>query len=124
MVPGVLAGVALIVPAVWLLRRHKTGALEASMPRLALWAGLKDAIWGLASPVLILGGMRAGWLTPTEATTTAVFYSLHIGLVFSRPMCFRDLFVVLRALGELSAVVLLVVPWSEFWLFSQFSKRL
>ena len=124
MVPRVLADVALIVPAVWLSRRHKTGALEASMPRLALWAGLKDAIWALAAPLLILGGLRAGWFTPTEASTTAVFYSLLMGLVFSRPMCFRDLFVILRALGELSAVVLLVVPLSEFWLFSQFSERL
>ena len=124
MIPGVLAGVALIVPAAWLSRRHKTGALEASMSRLAFWASLKKAIWGLATPVLILGGMRAGWLTPTEATTTAVFYSLLIGLVFSRPIRFRDLFEILRESGELSAVVLLVVSWLEFWQFSQFSERL
>ncbi len=32
MVPGVLAGIALVVPAVWLARRHRMGALEATMP--------------------------------------------------------------------------------------------
>jgi TRAP-type C4-dicarboxylate transport system permease large subunit len=31
--------------------------------------------------VLILGGMRAGWFTPTEAAVVAVFYGLFVGMV-------------------------------------------
>ena len=37
MIPGVLAGIALIVPAVWLARTHKMGALEATLPRPPFW---------------------------------------------------------------------------------------
>ena len=44
MILGVLAGVALIVPAVWLSRKYKMRALESGMPRPAFWASLKDAI--------------------------------------------------------------------------------
>ena len=118
MVPGILAGLALIVPAVWLSRRHKMGALEASMPRPPFWASFRDAVWGLAAPVLILGGMRAGWFTPTEAAVVAVFYGLFIGMVVYRTISVRDLFPILRESGELSAVILLVVSLAGIFAYS------
>ena len=59
--------------------------------------------------MLILGGMRAGWFTPTEAAVVAVFYGLFVGMVIHRTIKVRDLFVILRESGELSAVILLVV---------------
>ena len=43
MIPGILAGVALIVPAVWMSRRHRMGALESSMPRPPFWDGIQVA---------------------------------------------------------------------------------
>ena len=118
MVPGVLAGLALIVPAVWLSRRHKMGALEASMPRPPFWASFREAVWGLAAPVLILGGMGAGWFTPTEAAVVAVFYGLFIGMVVYRTISVRDLFPILRESGELSAVILLVVSLAGIFAYS------
>ena len=118
MVPGILAGLALIVPAVWLSRKHKMGALEASMPRPPFWASFWQAIWGLAAPDLILGGMRAGWFTPTEAAVVAVFYGLFIGMVVYRTIGIRDLFPILRESGELSAVILLVVSLASIFAYS------
>lgn len=118
MIPGILAGLALIVPAVWLSRKYKMGALEASMPRPPFWASFRDAIWGLAAPVLILGGMRAGWFTPTEAAVVAVFYGLFVGMVIHRTIRVRDLFVILRESGELSAVILLVVSLAGIFAYS------
>jgi C4-dicarboxylate transporter, DctM subunit len=118
MVPGVLAGLALIVPAVWLSRRHQMGALEATMPRPPFWSSLREAVWGLAAPVLILGGMRAGWFTPTEAAVVAVFYGLFIGMAIYRTISLRDLFPILRESGELSAVILLVVSLAGIFAYS------
>ena len=118
MIPGILAGLALIVPAVWLSRKYKMGALEASMPRPPFWASFREAVWGLAAPVLILGGMRAGWFTPTEAAVVAVFYGLFIGMVIYRTISVRDLFPILRESGELSAVILLVVSLAGIFAYS------
>ncbi len=118
LVPGVLAGIALIIPAVWLARRHRMGALEASMPRPPFWKSLREAAWGLAAPVLILGGMRAGWFTPTEAAVVAVFYGLFVGMVIHRTISFRGLFPILREAGELSAVILLVVALAGIFAYS------
>ena len=118
MVPGVLAGIALIVPAVWMARKHKMGALEATMPRPPFWKSLREATWGLAAPVLILGGMRAGWFTPTEAAVVAVFYGLFVGMVIHRTIKVRDLFPILRESGELSAVILIVVSLAGIFAYS------
>ena len=118
MIPGVLAGLALIVPSVWLSRKYKMGALEATMPRPPFWASFRDAIWGLAAPVLILGGMRAGWFTPTEAAVVAVFYGLFVGMAIHRTIRLRDLFEILRESGELSAIILLVVSLAGILAYS------
>ena len=118
MFPGILAGLALIIPSVWLARRHKMGQLESSLPRPPFWRSLKEAAWGLAAPVVILGGMRAGWFTPTEAAVVAVFYGLFVGMVIHRTIKVRDLFVILREAGELSAVILLVVSLAGIFAFS------
>ena len=116
--PGVLAGLALIIPAVWLARRHDMGQLEASLPRPPFWKSLREAAWGLAAPVLILGGMRMGWFTPTEAAVVAVFYGLFVGMVVHRSIGVRDLFDILREAGELSAVILIVVSLAGIFAFS------
>ena len=116
--PGVLAGLALIIPAVWLARRHGMGQLEASLPRPPFWKSLREAAWGLAAPVLILGGMRMGWFTPTEAAVVAVFYGLFVGMVIHRTIKVRDLFPILRESGELSAVILLVVSLAGIFAYS------
>ena len=118
MVPGLLAGLALAIPTVWLARRHRMGQLEADLPRPPFWSSLREATWGLAAPVLILGGMRAGWFTPTEAAVVAVFYGLFVGMVIYRTIRVRDLFVILRESGELSAVILLVVSLAAIFAFS------
>ena len=118
MIPGVLAGLALIVPAVWMARKHNMGALEASLPRPPFWQSLREATWGLAAPILILGGMRAGWFTPTEAAVVAVFYGLFVGMVIHRTIQVKDLFTILQESGELSAIILLVVSLAGIFAFS------
>jgi len=118
MIPGVLVGLALMVPSFWLARRHGMGLQEADLPKPPFWSSLREASWGLVAPVLILGGMRAGWFTPTEAAVVAVFYGLFVGMVIHRTIKVRDLFVILRESGELSAVILIVVALAGIFAYS------
>jgi len=118
MIPGILAGVALIVPAVWLARKHNMGAIEASLPRPPFWKSLREAAWGLVAPFLILGGMRAGWFTPTEAAVVAVVYGLFVGMAIYRTIGLRDLFVIFQEASETSAVILLVVALAGIFAYA------
>jgi C4-dicarboxylate transporter, DctM subunit len=118
MVPGIMVGLALMVPTVWLARRHGMGQREVELGRPPFWASFREATWALAAPVLILGGMRAGWFTPTEAAVVAVFYGLFIGMVIYRTIKLRDLFSILRESGELSAIILVVVALAGIFAYS------
>ncbi|MGE8548115.1 MAG: TRAP transporter large permease [Alcaligenes sp.] len=109
MFPGILAGIGLIIPAVWLSRRYKLGTAESQLPRPPFWRSLREASWGLIAPVIILGGMRMGLFTPTEAAVVAVFYGLFVGMAIHRTIKVRDLFDILREAAELSAVIMMVV---------------
>ncbi|MCB2215445.1 TRAP transporter large permease [Desulfofustis glycolicus] len=118
MVPGILVGLALIIPSVLLARKHRMGLQEAALSKPLFWPSLREASWGLAAPVLILGGMRLGWFTPTEAAVVAVFYGLFVGMVIHRTIAVRDLFGILRDAGELSAVILIVVALAGIFAYS------
>lgn len=118
MFPGILVGLALMIPSVWLARKHRMGLREDALPRPPFWSSLGQASWGLAAPVLILGGMRLGWFTPTEAAVVAVFYGLFVGMVIHRTIGVRNLFDILRESGELSAIILLVVALAGIFAYS------
>ena len=117
-IPGLMVGLALMIPSFWLARRHGMGRLESDLPSPPFWRSLREASWGLVAPVLILGGMRAGWFTPTEAAVVAVFYGLFVGMVIHRTIKVRDLFSIFRDAGELSAVILIVVALAGIFAFS------
>jgi C4-dicarboxylate transporter DctM subunit len=118
MVPGLLIGLALMIPAVWLSRRHGLGVREVEQSRPPVLQSLREAFWGLTAPVLILGGMRLGWFTPTEAAAVAVGYGLLIGMVIHRTIGLRDLFPIFREAAELSAVILMVIGLAAIFAYA------
>jgi len=107
--PGLLACAALIIPALILSLIHNFGASKSPEPRPKLWISFKEAFWALMAPVLILGGMRTGWFTPTEAAVMAVVYGLLVGTVVYRTLTLRAIFDLFVESAETSAVILIVV---------------
>jgi len=114
LVPGVLAGLSLILPTVWLSRKHGFGLADAG-PRPPFWRSLRGAIWGLLAPVIILGGLRTGVFTPTEAAVVAVFYGLAVGVLVLRTLTWRGIMDVLAESAEMSAVVLLIIALASIF---------
>src|SRR5262245_314798 len=110
-VPGIVMGLALVVPALWISRRHGWGGERPGTLaelRHAAW----EAKWGLLAPVVILGGIYGGIFTPTEAAVVAVAYGLLVGLVVYRNLTLKDLYEVFRDASVSTAVVMIVVAFA------------
>ena len=118
MFPGILAGVAIIGAIIALSFIHNFGGKARRDEALSVWRTFKEAIWGLLAPVVILGGMRIGAFTPTEAAVMAVFYGLFVGFVIYRTLTLRDLYEMLVEAGELSAVILIVIALASVFAWS------
>jgi C4-dicarboxylate transporter DctM subunit len=118
MFPGILAGFAIIGAVVVLSVVNDFGGKARQEERLEVWRTFKDAIWGLLAPVVILGGMRIGAFTPTEAAVMAVFYGLFVGFVIYRSLTLRDVYEMLVEAGETSAIILIVVALASVFAWS------
>lgn len=116
-VPGLLAGISLMVPAVLLARYHGFGR-DDDAERPPLWEAFREAIWGLAAPIIILGGLRSGMFTPTEAAVVAVVYGLFVGVFIYRTMDIPAIYRVLRDSAEMSAVVMLIIALASVFAYA------
>ncbi|MCD6009880.1 TRAP transporter large permease [Halomonas sp. IOP_31] len=106
--PGVLAGLALLVPAFWLSRRHGWET-PGEVERPPLGESFRQAIPALFAPVLILGGLRSGLFTPTEAAVVAVAYGVVVGLFVTRELDWRELWRLFGEAATISGVVMLII---------------
>ena len=113
-IPGLLAGLSLLIPAVWVARKKGYGAKVEGIDvkKETLASSFREAFWGLLAPVIILGGLYGGIFTPTEAAVVAVFYSLFLGLIVYRTLSFKDLYQILVDANQTSAIVMLIVAFA------------
>ena len=109
--PGVLAGLALLLPALLVSRRYgwEGGTPGERAERLAVGEAFRQALPALFAPVLILGGLRSGLFTPTEAAVVAVAYGALVGLLLTREIGLRDLWNLLGEAAVISGVVMLII---------------
>jgi tripartite ATP-independent transporter DctM subunit len=106
-VPGVLMGAALVA-AWWLVSRKDAGAAAPRKSAAERLAMLGRGFWALMLPVIILGGLKFGWFTPTEAAVVAAAYALFVGLVVYRELTPASVYQCLLATARTTAVVLIL----------------
>jgi tripartite ATP-independent transporter DctM subunit len=107
-VPGLLMALSLLVT--WMFLAHWESV--AILPRQPMSAKLKAtgrAGWALFMPVIVLGGIRFGIFTPTEAAVVAAVYALFVGMVVYRELKIRDLYSVFLTAAKTTAVVMFLV---------------
>ena len=110
--PGILIAVAMCVVNFYVSKkRNYRGDGQTPLLREILETTWK-AIPAILLPVLILGGMRAGWFTPTEASVVAVFYALVCGKFVYRTLEWKALPDILARSALLSASVLIIIGLS------------
>ena len=111
-VPGILIAVAMCVVNYRVSKqRNYKGDGELPSTRDILVTTWK-ALPAILLPVVILGVMRAGWFTPTEASVVAVFYALVCGKFVYRTLAWKALPDILARSALLSASVLIIIGLS------------
>ena len=107
-VPGLMMAGSLIVA--WLIVARRTNV--ATLPRQGWGARLRAtgrAGWALVMPLIILGGIRFGIFTPTEAAVIAAVYALFVGLFVYRELKLSHLYGVFLNAAKTTSVVLFLV---------------
>ena len=112
LIPGLLIAAAMCVVNFYISkqRNYKGGGQMPSGAEIlrTTWKALP----AILLPVLILGGMRAGWFTPTEASVVAVFYALVCGKYIYRTLEWEAVPDILARSALLTASVLLIIGTS------------
>ncbi len=108
-VPGLMVGLGLMLLTSYFARirnypvadRKATGAERVR----AFW----ETLPALLTPVILLGGILSGIVTPTEAAAVAAAYALVVSLFIMRTLRFQDLPEVFLSTAKQSGVILLLV---------------
>lgn len=119
-VPGIIMGLAMMAYIAIIAKKR-------GFPRDEKFAGLGEigkafvlAIPSLLLPVIILGGIWGGIMSPTEAAGAAVVYSLLLGMVVHRSMSFADVIESFKLGTQSTASIMLIVASASIygWLVS------
>jgi C4-dicarboxylate transporter DctM subunit len=113
-IPGFLMGGVLIVYALYVAKKRNYPAGEP--------VGAKekhrrfiDALWGLMTPVLILGGIFSGYFTPSEAAAVAVVYSLFVAVFVYRALTPKAVYRLVVNSGVTSALIMFIIATSKIF---------
>ena len=111
-VPGLIMGAGLILAWKWVLRRTELPAGQP-LPMKARLRATARAFWAVLMPVIIIGGMKTGVFTPTEAAVVAAFYALVIALAVHREMHWREIEGVLVRAARTTAIVMFLCAGAQ-----------
>ncbi|AOG06169.1 TRAP transporter large permease subunit [Bosea sp. RAC05] len=107
-VPGLLMGLALVITWYFLAKDEPVSTLPRPSVRSITKAAL-DGLWALLLPFVIIGGMKLGVFTPTEAAVVAAVYAFFIGMFVYGELKIAHLRPALLAALKMSASVMFLV---------------
>jgi len=119
-VPGLLMAASLVLAWAWVVRGMKLKTYPRA-PWSARGRTFLDGLFALAMPAMILGGIRFGVVTPTEAAVLAAVYALLVGMFVYRELKPSHLYRVFLLSAKTTAVVMFLVAAAlvSAWLITQ-----
>ena len=111
-VPGLIMGIGLIVA--WKLQLRDMDLPQGEkLPLIERLHTTRKAFWAMLMPLIIIGGMKTGIFTPTEAAVVAAFYALVVALVIHREMKLIEIHEVLVRAAKTTAVVMFLCAGAQ-----------
>ena len=111
-VPGLIMGVGLVVA--WKLQLRKMDLpAGVAVPFAQRLRATAKAFWALLMPLIIIGGMKTGWFTPTEAAVVAAVYALVIAFFVHREMTLAQFHGVLVRAAKTTSIVMFLCAGAQ-----------
>ncbi|MFN7571028.1 MAG: TRAP transporter large permease [Betaproteobacteria bacterium] len=111
-VPGLIMGAGLIIA--WkLVLRDLALPMGTPLPFVARLRATAKAFWALLMPVIIIGGMKTGVFTPTEAAVVAAVYALVVAMAVHRELTLPGLYGVLVRAARNTAIVMFLCAGAQ-----------
>lgn len=107
-VPGLMMGAVLVAVWSFLMRNEQLESIPKASWRERLIA-IKEGFWALLLPFIIIGGIRFGVFTPTEAAVVAAVYAIFVSAVIYREMTWRVFYETLVSAARSTAMVMFLV---------------
>nr|WP_237566142.1 TRAP transporter large permease [Oceanobacillus massiliensis] len=114
-IPGVLTGLGLMVVTYFISKRKGWSGDRDSFSMKGTLKAVWDAKFALLVPVIILGGIYGGIMTPTEAAAVAAAYGLIIGLFVYKDLNLKGVYKSLASAGITSAVIILLIVMANIF---------
>ena len=111
-VPGLIMGAGLLVAWKLQLRKIDLPAGEP-LPLAERLRATAKAFWAILMPVIIIGGMKSGMFTPTEAAVVAAFYALVIAFFVHRELTLPGFHQVLVRAAKTTAIVMFLCAGAQ-----------
>jgi len=118
--PGLLMALSLVITWKYVARKDFAKAPRQVFDLAVMLSSLREAVWALLLPVIIIGGMKTGMFTPTEAAVVAAVVALLVSVFIYRGMKFSDLPHILLASAKTASSIMLIVAASmvSAWLIT------
>lgn len=113
-IPGLLMAASLMA-LIHIQATRRDFPTEAPVPRSEILATTREALPTLFLPVILLGGIYSGAVTPTEAAAVAAAYALLLAAGIYRALSFKDLFQVLIRSSRSTAIVAMTIIGALFF---------
>jgi tripartite ATP-independent transporter DctM subunit len=110
-VPALMLGLSLIILVLIIAHRQGFPKGEPVPLRRALKIAL-DAVWGLVTVVIIIGGILSGIFTPTEAGAVAVVYALFVTMFIYRDIKWSELPKLIGRVVRTVGMVMIMIGFS------------
>lgn len=119
-IPGIVIAACLMAYSIFYCVRHgedraKIGGKVEELKKIGFVALMKDGIWALLTPVILLGGIYTGVVTPTEVACVSVVYSLIVSIFIYKTMKVSEIFTMFsEACKSLAPLGLLIAVATAF----------
>ena len=118
--PGLIMAVSLVITWKLVARKDFANSPKQQFNLPELLKAAREAIWALLLPFIIIGGMKSGMFTPTEAAVVAAVVALIVSVFIYRGMKLSDLPHILLASAKTASSIMLIVAASmvSAWLIT------